>query len=451
MTSPLQSALRSLVREALHELASVEGTPTFADLPDNRGWNRFGQREFGALRRNAWRVSPELAHYRWFDRFPAMAKVRSIVATDAALHERLEIGAGVEFSMSGPQNLGPSVTQHLIEPMVRSSRSYEFDEHAFSEAFATLLRGLTAARARLVEFVPMNALRVTSDVTTVELSDDLTLRAMSDQQVSAAIMRHAVPAEFLGGPTFVSVEPDHQWALSVESNFPIISASEMPKHPTAGPFPVLDGPAERLVKALRVVCGGSVVSTRSVRLQHDDDFPLLSGPTAVLTSLSAVDFTRPTLLTGDDVVEVSRLFAWLDEPGVRADRLLSVTLDRLVIGGAQRDPAQRLTDLMTCLEMIFIKRAGLDDTRQKSIHIRRGAARLLADDPAIGATRSEIENFIAAAYKKRNDYMHGDDPNSGTLVLIDAGPAASLTEMVDAAELVTRRAVHLTITGTASP
>jgi hypothetical protein len=64
---------------------------------------------------------------------------------------------------------------------------------------------------------------------------------------------------------------------------------------------------------------------------------------------------------------------------------------------------------------------------------------------------AQIEEFVAAAYRKRNDYMHGDDPNAGALVLIDAGPAASLTEMVDAAELVTCRAVYRTITDTARP
>lgn len=380
---PLRTALRTLVRQALLELMSMDGTPSFATVPDNGGWNRFGQREFGAQRRNAWQMPPAVSHYRWLDMFPAMAEVRSVAATDAVLRKRLERGAGLEFFMPGPQNFGWSVVCHVIEPMVRRSRSYDFDEAAFSAACEAFLRGWQAAQAG-------------------------------------------------------------SWAVAVEHRHPIILPSQMPEHPAPEPFPTLDEPVEQLVKALRVVCGGSVVETRPMRLQHDDDFPLLAGSTAVLTSLSAVDFTRPTLLTGNDVDEVIRVFARLDDTSIRADRLLGATLDRLVIGGAQGDPAQRLTDLMTCLEMIFIKRAGIADRRQKSIHIQEGIACLLAGDQAVGAPHL-VADFVAAAYRKRNDYMHGDDPHDAALLMIGGSHATSLTEMVDAAEFVTRRVVYRTL------
>jgi hypothetical protein len=145
--------------------------------------------------------------------------------------------------------------------------------------------GLRAAHVRVVEFLPLNALQVTTDVKQLCLDGDVVLEPMTDSQVSWAISRGAVPAEFGGGPLFVSVEPEHQWALTLTRPYPIMSTADLPENPAAPDFPSLLEPGQRLVTALRIVCGGSAVVTRTILQQHDDDFPIIGGGSAVLSAV----------------------------------------------------------------------------------------------------------------------------------------------------------------------
>ncbi|MEV8509665.1 hypothetical protein AB0368_33225 [Actinoplanes sp. NPDC051475] len=47
----LRTAVATLIHEAFARLAADEGMPDFGDQLDTNGWNRFGQREFGAKKR----------------------------------------------------------------------------------------------------------------------------------------------------------------------------------------------------------------------------------------------------------------------------------------------------------------------------------------------------------------------------------------------------------------
>lgn len=51
-------------------------------------------------------------------------------------------------------------------------------------------------------------------------------------------------------------------------------------------FPTLYEPANSLITALRIVCGGSVVATRSMFAQADDEFPIVQGVSAIWVRLS---------------------------------------------------------------------------------------------------------------------------------------------------------------------
>jgi hypothetical protein len=46
----------------------------------------------------------------------------------------------------------------------------------------------------------------------------------------------------------------------------------------AEPFPTVLGPASRLITALRIVCGGSAITTRLMYAQADSEFPIVLVP-----------------------------------------------------------------------------------------------------------------------------------------------------------------------------
>jgi hypothetical protein len=97
----LRTAVATLLDVALASLAASEGTPTFTDQLDNNGWRRFGQREFGARKRDTWSIPTAVSTLGWLDRFPAMQSVREAILDDPILSKRVDCGVGVEFSNPG--------------------------------------------------------------------------------------------------------------------------------------------------------------------------------------------------------------------------------------------------------------------------------------------------------------------------------------------------------------
>jgi hypothetical protein len=230
--------------------------------------------------------------------------------------------------------------------------------------------------------------------------------------------------------------------LTSERAHPIVSYKlGMPAQPVAPPFPSLTDPADRLVAALRLVCAGSVVATRAIRRQHDDDFPLIPGTRAVLSAVPAADYTRPTLLTGDQVEAVQQVYGWLEQPTVAADRNLQKALRRLVYSGSHREATERLTDLMVCAEVLFLKRNDYVG-RTKSAEIATRVEELLATDTTLGVAGSQLREFMTDAYRVRNAEMHGDDPATLQLRRLDGAPTDSLHAVAEDVERVMRRAVH---------
>lgn len=442
----LRTAVATLMDVALTSLAAGEGNPTFADQLDTNGWNRFGQREFGARRRDTWLMPPAVSTLGWLDRLPAMQPVREAFAADPVLSKRVDCLVGVEFSLNARQ-LEWLLIKELLEPMVVRLRAYRFEPAAFGEAYSRLETGLRATHVKVVEFLPVNALRATADVKQLRLDGDVVLEPMTNSQMSWAISRGAVPAEFAGGPLFVNVEPEHQWALTRTRPHPIISTADLPEKAVGPDFPSLREPGQRFVTALRIVCGGSAVVTRSILQQHDDDFPIIGGGSAVLSAVEAVDYSRPTLLAGGHLEDVATVYGWLGTPTVMDDVMLQRALRRLVFAGAHRYAEDRLADLMTCGEIIFIKRLGHDRTPTKGAWVAGGAADLLRDDTVITADAERIRAFILAAYGVRNHRVHGDDASAGAFVLLDGSSTPSLELMIDDVEAVVRRCLYLILSG----
>lgn len=195
----------------------------------------------------------------------------------------------------------------------------------------------------------------------IALADGMVLRPMTDRQISRAIQVLAVPAEHSGGSNSVQVSRFHQWAMMRERDYPVRSYKQgMPEHPHGPDFPKLQEPAQRLVTALRIVCGGSVVATRPIHAQHDDDFPPTVDGSTALSAVVAADINRPTqVLTGEQVEAVRDVLKILSDLTVREDRSLQVALRRFVLAGSRAQPEDRLIDFVICCEALFLKRHGI--------------------------------------------------------------------------------------------
>lgn len=436
----LRVAAAQLMAAVLGDLAADGGAPVFATVSDFGEWHRHGQESFVAIRRGAWQMPRRVADYRFLDTFTEMAAVRAVVVADEVLRERVDCLVGVEFALTLRQ-LGWTLVQHVLEPMVAAVRGYRFDQDAFDVAYSRLEEGLLATRARLVEVVPLNAFTPTAGIEAVTLPDGLVLQGMSDRQVSAAIGYLAAPITFAGGPNSVTVSRFHQWALTRCTSYPVCSAMDVPAQPAAPESGALVEPSSRLVTALRLVCGGSVTATRAIHCPPDDDFPQGLGPTALLSALPTFDEERPTILGREQVDTVREVYGLLAHPAVRKNRGLQTALRRLVLAGADRVPTDRLIDLMVCAEVLFIKLPGLPADRWKQDKVVDGTIALLADDPVLQAPPERLEALLRLGYRLRNDEMHGDDPSGRELRTLTGQPTDDLSAVVDDIERVLRRAL----------
>lgn len=424
----------------LGDLAERDGTPTIGPLQDSRHWRRYSQTSFVALRRASWQMPERVSTVGWLDTFPEMADVRKVIETDLVMNTRVDTAVGTEFSLQH-RRLNWLLVEHLLEPIVLDVRAFGFQEDVFDAHYRRLEAGLLADEIRMVEFLPLNAF--ISPFERVEMVDGLVLQPMSDRQMSAAIRVHGVPGEFGGGPNAVEISWLNQWALVTERIFPVVSHKHgMPHQPVASPFPSLDEPANHLVRALRIVCGGSVIATRPIHAQHDDDFSLDLGDSAALSTIDTADLTQPTrLLSREDVDAVQDIYQVLGTPAVRDNRAVQTAMRRLVLSGSRKLTEDRLVDLMTCAEALFIKQRGIN-SREKSPYIAEGASTLLGEDPALGAEPEAIRRFMRLAYQLRNDEIHGDDPALRNWVRLDGSTTTNLKVVVEDIERVMRRATH---------
>jgi hypothetical protein len=138
---------------------------------------------------------------------------------------------------------------------------------------------------------------------------------MTDTQMSAAINTLAVPRMPGGAVNNARVSHLDQWALTTARTYPVQIGNSAATEAAA--FPLLDEPASRLVSALRIVCGGSVVTTRSMFAQADDEFPIVQGYNAMMSQCDTADNDRPTHLMTPDLPELRRTYLALAEPQVR--------------------------------------------------------------------------------------------------------------------------------------
>jgi hypothetical protein len=95
------------------------------------------------------------------------------IDADPVLGTRLDTMVGTEFSLQ-QRRLDWLLVEHLLEPMIVTSRAYEFDDAVFELHYNRLEAGLLADTVRFVEFVPLTGF--TSSMAEIALLDGVVLR-----------------------------------------------------------------------------------------------------------------------------------------------------------------------------------------------------------------------------------------------------------------------------------
>jgi hypothetical protein len=441
-----RAAVGELARSVLRHLAMEEGQPRIGRRIDLERWWRYGQESLVGLQPRAWLMPADLPVVGWPDRFPEMTAVRRAYDADAVLGARVDTSIGTEFNRQR-RDFGWLLVEHIIQPMVLATGAYGFDDAVFESLYDKFERGFGAEQVRMVEFLPLNGFESTETV--VQLPDGLVLQRMSDAQVSAAIDHLAVPRMPGAGVNSARVSRFDQWALTRSRTYPVADGSPIAA-PQPPAFPTLYEPATLLVTALRIVCGGSVVATRSMFAQADDEFPLVQGVSGIMNAFDRADNDRPTYLVTDALEAFRATYVALSLPGVQADRSLQIAIRRLVFAGSRSVDADRLIDLVMSAEGLFIKRANLPKGT-KGEKIAAAAAALLGGDPGLDADASRIQAFMTTVYRARNAEIHGDDQSYPGLHMLDGRRTDSVPRVLEDAEKIMRRAVLTVLAEYTSP
>ncbi|MGW8490062.1 hypothetical protein [Streptomyces sp. NPDC055886] len=438
---PLHRAAEDLVLAVLAELAETASAPQFGLQRDYRRWRRCQQEIFLVEEREQWRWPNEFSSREWWCRFPAYKVLHEVIQDHEVLRSRVDTLVGYPSSLLH-RRLDDVVVRYLLTPVVEAARAYRFDGAAFEATYEAMEAGLFTKTVRVVEYVPLLGFDMSQAVSDAPLPDGLTMRPMTDGEVSEAVRVMGIPIAQLSSTNSLNLSRFHQNALVLERDLPVHSGHN--HHPEAGAPSPFDAAVDRMLIALRIVCGGSVTYGRPMCMQSRQDFDAQPHASSRLTEVHHPVEDRPTLLVDAVTLESLReVYDLLGKPGVQSKRFLLNALRRLIMAGGRTLPEDRLIDLCITAESLFIQHRGLSRRREKREHLVAGAKALLSGDPHLGAEDQNVEQLIEDAYRRRNVEMHGDVAQTGPSRLLDGTTTSDLHALVGDFERLLRRAAHL--------
>ncbi|WP_329456788.1 hypothetical protein [Streptomyces sp. NBC_01497] len=447
--APLHHAAASLVAAVLEVLAGTGEEPHFVIQRDFRSWKRSQQEVFLSNEHELWQQPVEFASSDWWCNFPEYQALRMVIQDHEALRTRLDTLVGYPSSLVRRQ-LDTVLVQYLLTPMVIATRAYRFDLDAFEAAYAVVEDGLLIETVRLVEYVPLLGFEISSSLAGTPLPDGLTIRPMSDAELSEAVRVMGIPISQFTSTNSFTLSRFHQNALVLERLLPVHSGND--QHPDAAVPSPFTNASRHMLTALRLVCGGSVAYGRPMHLQNQDDFDAQLYASAVLTEVQHPAEDRPTLLVDPAKVnDLHEVYALLSDPRILDMRFLQNALRRLVMAGSRVLSEDRLIDLCITAESLFIHHSGLPNTKNKQDRLVAGAKALLSCDTELHAADLHIERLIRDAYRSRNTEMHGDVVGTRSFHLLDGSTTHDLRDLVGDFERLLRRTAHLFLIRATAP
>jgi len=265
-----------------------------------------------------------------------------------------------------------------------------------------------------VDLVPL--IGFDSAEVSVLLAGGYQIRTITDGELHIVVQALAVPTESPSSPAAVTVRRFNQWAFTYERTVDLVVGYGSAVPAALGPsLDELADAAQRLIVALRVAVGGSVLPGRMIRHFRAS---LLDSPnhSVMVSRLGSVDIERPCVLLGEHAQAVVRLWTHLSRPSPGLpDAATAVALRRLVFAGGRTEPADRLLDLMIAAEALLGSTGhdrGSDKTGVKMGRMVSHVPRIAA---AAGADGARIQSFVQAAYTTRNK-DHPRQPQRSHLV-----------------------------------
>ncbi|MEV6624363.1 hypothetical protein AB0M83_17580 [Amycolatopsis sp. NPDC051106] len=109
----LHDAIKTLMGVALDDLRQYEAAPVIGPSVDTRGWRRYTQSSFVALKAAAWQIPARASEAGWLDTFPEMVAVREVIDADSTIGSRVDTVVGTEFAKQF-RRLNWLLVEHLL-------------------------------------------------------------------------------------------------------------------------------------------------------------------------------------------------------------------------------------------------------------------------------------------------------------------------------------------------
>ncbi|MFJ1562651.1 hypothetical protein ACIOG8_00170 [Streptomyces erythrochromogenes] len=140
---------------------------------------------------------------------------------------------------------------------------------------------------------------------------------------------------------------------------------------------------------------------------------------------------------------VRTTYQHLTDPAVTADRPLSTATRQVVLAGSRGLIEDRLLNLITAAEAVFITRLGRRSRNgEKAVLLASGAAGRLTGDLTLGTPTSEnIEALIRSVYRWRNAEVHGGQHRTDPFRRLDGTTTNDLATVAEDLDRMMRRAL----------
>ncbi|MFC8247474.1 hypothetical protein [Streptomyces chartreusis] len=430
----------TLAARLMEELGKDGTTPQICAGTPMGGWQRTSQEMFTSKRIKEW--YPPKFWWNSFEELEEMRQLRSFVQGHRVLASRVDTLVGTAFNAQRRDLAG--LVRSLVYELVLANGSWTFGQESFVVAYERLEADLLVETVTCTDFAPFLGFDGSQDIEGEEIAAGVVLRRMTDKEISIAVQRAATPIEQYLSPQTIQVSRFNQWALTAEHTHPLRTGDESLTPPPAAPvLPIYADALPSIVAAIRLVCGGSAATSYAIRTDS-----LGEGYSAALTPIGPTDPLRPTVLAGKATLDrIRSAYQHLTNPVVTADRPLSTATRQVVLAGSRGLVQDRLLNLITAAEALFITRLNLRDPNgRKSVLLQSGAADMLTGDQALGAPTAEnVRKLIKAVYQWRNAEVHGSAHPTAPLRRLDGTVTNDLSAVATDLDAMMRRALLRTL------